>query len=80
MVAPREAGVEVRVEDDGVGLPPGGPAFDAFGLRGMRERVSALGGTVQIGNGGTGGAYVHAELPLLSAQHPITLVTDALGM
>jgi signal transduction histidine kinase len=58
--------VSVRVEDDGVGFPARGPAVDAFGLRGMRERVRALGGTVRVGNRSTGGTYVSAELPLSS--------------
>jgi signal transduction histidine kinase len=80
MVATRAGRVEVRVEDDGVGFPADGPSFDAFGLRGMHERVSALGGSVQMGNGGTGGAYVHAELPLSGTQDPIALVTAAPGM
>src|SRR5205823_13034586 len=64
VVAPRAGGVGVCVEDEGVGFPTGGPSVDAFGLRGMHERVSALGGTVQMGNGRTGGAYVSAELPV----------------
>jgi signal transduction histidine kinase len=68
VVAPCEGGVGVRIEDDGVGLPAEGPAVDAFGLRGMRERVGALGGTVQVGNRSTGGAFVYADLPLSSAE------------
>jgi signal transduction histidine kinase len=67
-IALREDGVVVRIEDDGVGFPPGGPAVDAFGLRGMRERVQALGGTVQVGSRSTGGAYVFADLPVSSAH------------
>jgi signal transduction histidine kinase len=67
-IAPREGGVGVRVEDDGVGYPTKGPAVDALGLRGMHERVRALGGTVQVGNRSTGGVYVCADLPLSSAQ------------
>jgi signal transduction histidine kinase len=68
VVAPREGGVGVRIEDDGVGFPAEGTAVDAFGLRGMRERVRALGGTVEVGNRSTGGAYVCADLPLSSAR------------
>jgi signal transduction histidine kinase len=67
-IALRDGRVSVRVEDDGVGFPTEGPAVDAFGLRGMRERVRALGGTVRVGNRSTGGAYVSADLPLSSAQ------------
>jgi signal transduction histidine kinase len=65
-IALRDGWVSVRVEDDGVGFPARRPAVDAFGLRGMRERVRALGGTVQVGNRSTGGTYVSAELPLSS--------------
>jgi signal transduction histidine kinase len=68
VIAPREGGVGVRVEDDRVGFPAEGPAVDAFGLRGMHERVRALGSTVRVGNRTTGGTYVPAELPLSSAQ------------
>jgi signal transduction histidine kinase len=70
-LAARAGWVGVRVEDDGVGFPPeareGSPG-DAFGLRSMRERVQALGGTLRMGNGSTGGAYVRAELPVARAR------------
>lgn len=69
-IAPREGGVWVRVEDDGRGFRADEPAIDAFGLRGIRERVSALGGAVWVGNGDTGGAYVYVELPL-SSEHNV---------
>jgi peroxiredoxin len=68
VVAPREGGVGVGIEDDGVGVPAAGPAVGAFGLRGMHERVRTLGGTVWVGNRSTGGAYVSADLPMSSAQ------------
>lgn len=35
------------IEDDGSGLPPGSGQH-GFGLTGMRERVTALGGTLTI--------------------------------
>src|SRR5205085_2451210 len=63
-IAPRDGWVGVRIADDGVGFPSDGPAVDTFGLRGMRERVQALGGRIEVGNRGGGGAYVSAELPL----------------
>jgi signal transduction histidine kinase len=66
MIVWRDGGIGVRIEDDGVGFSAEGPAFDAFGLRGMRERVQALGGMLQVGNGRTGGAYICALLPLSS--------------
>jgi two-component system sensor histidine kinase UhpB len=54
----------VQVEDDGVGFDAAGPPIDSFGLVGMRERASRLGGTLRVGNRPEGGAVVHAELPL----------------
>jgi signal transduction histidine kinase len=53
----------VRVDDDGCGGaavtgPPG------VGLAGMRERVSALGGSLRAGPRDGGGFQVHAELPI----------------
>jgi signal transduction histidine kinase len=53
----------IRVDDDGVARParqlrPG------IGLTGMRERVTALGGTLQAGPRAEGGFSVRAELPL----------------
>ncbi|MEU8343784.1 sensor histidine kinase [Spirillospora sp. NPDC048832] len=64
LIAYREHGIEVRVEDDGRGAPllddrPGGS-----GLRGMRERAAALGGTFDAGPRPGGGFRVRAELPL----------------
>jgi signal transduction histidine kinase len=56
-----ENGVTVEVVDDG-----NGPRFEALrgrGLLGMRERVSACGGTLRHGSAGTGFEVI-AELPL----------------
>lgn len=63
------AGQRLRVEvrDNGTGLPAAfAPA--GLGLRGMSERVSALGGMLWLDNGETGGARLVAELPLDAAQ------------
>jgi signal transduction histidine kinase len=59
------------VADDGVGLPPGAEArSDRFGLRGMRERVEGLGGTLLL-RGGQGGTVVEASLPVIApAEDP----------
>jgi two-component system sensor histidine kinase UhpB len=52
--------------DDGDGIPAG--RAPGFGLRGMQERVQALGGEFTIearsGQGGTGGACVRIIIPL----------------
>lgn len=44
--------LELRIEDDGRGMPGGAGA--GFGLRGMRERIDSCGGVLEIGRG-TGG-------------------------
>ncbi len=49
------------IEDDGCGLPPGSGAH-GFGLLGMRERVTALGGTLQLSC--THGTRLTVTLPL----------------
>jgi signal transduction histidine kinase len=53
----------VRVRDDG---PPCGGPGDAsgYGLIGLRERATALGGSVSAGNRPDGGFELRAELPL----------------
>ncbi|MFB9406771.1 sensor histidine kinase [Dactylosporangium matsuzakiense] len=66
----------VRVEDNGKGLPGNGSStaepVPGVGLTGMRERVTALGGTLRAGprgggGGGGGGFSVEARLPLAGA-------------
>ncbi|MFK3934382.1 signal transduction histidine-protein kinase/phosphatase UhpB [Pantoea agglomerans] len=52
------------IEDDGCGLPPGS-GQQSFGLVGMRERVSALGGSLTISC--THGTRVSVHLPLRTA-------------
>jgi signal transduction histidine kinase len=57
------AGLRVVVEDDG----NGGPAAqdgDGHGIAGMRERVAALGGSLDVGARPGGGFRVDALLPL----------------
>jgi signal transduction histidine kinase len=52
----------VSVDDDGAGARDG--VAPGVGLTGMRERVTALGGTLRAGPRDTGGFGVRAELPL----------------
>jgi signal transduction histidine kinase len=54
-------GLIVCVEDDGRGS---GEVIPGVGLSGMRERVTALGGSLRAGPRPGGGFTVHAELPL----------------
>ncbi|MEU3415122.1 MULTISPECIES: sensor histidine kinase [unclassified Streptomyces] len=61
--------LEVTVLDDGAGAVPGTPGDGGgHGLLGMRERVTALGGTLATGPRYGGGFRVHAILPV----HPTT--------
>ncbi|MGE5602595.1 MAG: ATP-binding protein, partial [Nitrososphaerales archaeon] len=57
-------GVEMMVEDDGVGLAPGGEAGDHLGLRIMRERVRSTGGELQVFSRDGEGTAVRVLVPL----------------
>ena len=54
----------VTVEDDGQGTDAARRPDEGMGLRGMRERVQALGGDFSAGPRPTGGFAVRAVLPL----------------
>jgi signal transduction histidine kinase len=56
--------VTVSVEDDGRGSPQPGEDDEGMGLRGMRDRVQALGGELTAGPRPTGGFALRAVLPL----------------
>jgi len=57
--------VTLKVNDDGVGLPLAAEHQRGhYGLRGMRERVEGLGGTLTV-NGHGPGTTVEARLPIL---------------
>ncbi|GAA4616987.1 histidine kinase [Actinoallomurus liliacearum] len=64
----------VRVDDDGRATP-GAPPEPGVGLTGMRERVTALGGSLRAEPRPEGGFTVHAELPIADEPrtdgHPI---------
>jgi two-component system sensor histidine kinase UhpB len=60
-IAADDAAIRVTVEDDGVGLHPAGG--EGLGLKGMRERLAALGGTLTLGEGGGGGVRLAAVIP-----------------
>ena len=55
-------GLELSVRDDGVGIDFGKPPA-GFGLLGIRERVSALHGEVELSRGDAGGTLLKARLP-----------------
>ena len=51
------AALSLLVSDDGQGAT----AYDGFGLRGMRERLRLLGGSLEVTGGN--GTQLHASLP-----------------
>jgi signal transduction histidine kinase len=61
----REAGeLELVVEDDGIGLPPGGNRGRGMGLIGMEERVREIGGRFAVTARNGSGVQIRARLPL----------------
>jgi two-component system sensor histidine kinase UhpB len=58
------ARLELTVHDDGLGIAAGRP--HGFGLRGMQERVQALGGEFSIDSAGGRGTSVRIIIPLPS--------------
>jgi signal transduction histidine kinase len=56
--------VSVEVTDDGRGAPSASRDGPGNGLRGMQERITALGGTFHAGAAAGGGFAVRAELSL----------------
>jgi signal transduction histidine kinase len=71
--------VRVEIEDEGKGIPPekhyevASPGTPGVGIRGMRERLRQLGGSLEIHSNGTG-TVVKARLPI---GHKSTMSADA---
>lgn len=59
-VARRDGFVLVLVEDDGIG---GADSAGGSGLRGLAERVEALGGRLEVVSPKSGGTSLRAEIP-----------------
>lgn len=67
-IAADHAGLDIRLRDDGVGLPASAPAASArFGLAGMRERVRLAGGTLELSSADGTGLCIAVHIPLI--QH-----------
>ena len=60
------AAIVAAIEDDGVGMDPAGTGL-GLGLVGMRERVEAVGGSLQVQRSGAGGFALRALIPLGTA-------------
>jgi two-component system, NarL family, sensor histidine kinase UhpB len=56
--------IVVTVADDGVGLPTDWARPGHFGLRGLTDRVTQLGGIMNVGNRPEGGVLLTADIPL----------------
>lgn len=65
--------IELRIEDNGVGLMSGHSSSKGFGLPGMRERVLAVGGEFSYCTTRKGGFCVEAILPCPRHKKAISL-------
>ncbi len=63
-VAPRSDGLSIEVSDDGEGLGTSPGSGAGSGLAGLRDRVEALGGQLEVGPGDAGGATLRVTLPV----------------
>jgi len=64
-----EAGVFVEIEDDGRGIAPQDMAkVRSLGLKGMRERIAYLGGSLEIGRAPRGGTRLRLRVPMRGAR------------
>jgi signal transduction histidine kinase len=59
----RPDGLQLTIEDDGVGLGRKQPNGRGFGVVSMRERAEALGGTLELSQGGERGVRLEVRLP-----------------
>jgi signal transduction histidine kinase len=62
------AGLEIEIADDGRGTRTAPPGRDGHGLIGIRERVAALGGTIDAGPRDGGGFSIRALLPTATVR------------
>ena len=60
---PRDSSVELRVEDDGIGMPERLQG-ETIGIEGMRERALLAGGELTIGSATAGGTRVVLVVPV----------------
>lgn len=58
-----DGAVHLEIVDDGVGMPAI-PRQGSYGLAGMRERLAAADGTLEIASPSGGGTRIHLTLPL----------------
>jgi signal transduction histidine kinase len=63
--AKNDAILELLVRDDGCGFDQNGVSDNGLGLNQMRERVNAVGGTLQIESRTGSGTSVTAQIPIM---------------
>lgn len=61
-LAPRRGAIELTISDDGVGISPDG-AGTGIGIRGMHDRIEAVGGRLEILSGPGLGTCIRASIP-----------------
>ncbi len=66
IVLAADGALQIRVEDDGVGLPD--HMRSGIGLQSMHERATEVGGTCSVANGAQGGVLVQIALPLARGE------------
>jgi signal transduction histidine kinase len=65
MLAAADGTVQIEVEDDGRGIAAEDIAkARSLGLKGMRERISYLGGTLEVARAPRGGTRLRAQVPM----------------
>jgi signal transduction histidine kinase len=65
MVTREESLLRIAIEDDGVGISATtNPQRRSYGLAGMRERISALGGTLSVSSRKGHGTKITASVPV----------------
>jgi signal transduction histidine kinase len=67
-LAERDGLMKLTVEDNGIGLPEGGPADNGLGIRIMAHRAAMIGGIVSIEPAPTGGTMVTCRFPTGAAS------------
>ena len=57
-------GYELRIEDDGVGIPPALPSTDGMGLRIMAQRARMIGASFELSTPGPRGTAIVCRVPV----------------
>jgi signal transduction histidine kinase len=71
-----EESLLMRVSDDGIGRLGQQDKHDAFGLRGMRERIGSLGGTLTVTATPDQGVTITAVIPIKLDAHMVQFGSD----